>query len=274
MDGKSPDLGGGRCGCPAPAAKDRAVSRLAARQHGAVTRAQLLDLGLGKGAIELRLRAGRLHRVHSGVYLVGHSVPAPRAGEMAAVLACGDGAVVSHCSAAALWMLAPAVPRQGEISVDPVEVTVPRASKVRRPGIKVYCTGSLAPRDVRQVDGIPVTSPARTLLDIAGLAGEEELERAIAEAERRGLARRKQLLDQLERNPVRLGARALRAVLALDGGPALTRSEAEQRLLALLRKRGVLAPEVNARVGRYEVDLLWPGARLVVEVDGFAFHAN
>jgi very-short-patch-repair endonuclease len=123
------------------------------------------------------------------------------------------------------------------------------------------------------VDGIRVTSAARTLLDLAAVLPPYLLERAIAEAQVRRLARRRELVDQLERNRGRRGSRVLRRVLDLDGGPALTRSEAERRLVKLIRAAELPMPEVNARVGRYEVDFLWPQHKLIVEVDGFAFHS-
>ena len=149
-------------GSPARGRLDREIARLASAQHGVVTRRQVLALGYGSGAIELRLRSGRLHRIHRGVYLVGHTAEPPRAREMAAVLACAPRAIISHRSAAALWMLVPSAPHL-------VEVTVLGSWKPRRPGIVAHSTGSLSRRDVRRLDRIPVTSPARTVLDLAAL---------------------------------------------------------------------------------------------------------
>jgi very-short-patch-repair endonuclease/predicted transcriptional regulator of viral defense system len=250
-----------------PVSVDRAIARVASRQHGVITRKQLRDLGLGPTAIDRRRANGRLHAIHAGVYLVGHSALPLHAREMAAVLACGPGAVVSHRSAAKLWALL-------ETKHPQIEVTVARAWSSQRPGIRVYSSVSLERRDVRRVDGIPLTSPARTLVDLAAVLTQDNLERAVAEAERQSLARRHDLVDQLERNRGRRGVAKLRALLALYGGPALTRSPAEARLLRLLRQAGLPPPETNVRVGGYEVDFLWREARFIVEVDGFTYHST
>jgi very-short-patch-repair endonuclease len=244
---------------------DAAIARIAARQYGVVTRGQLAAAGLGRGAIDHRIAEGRLHRIHRRVYLVGHPVAPRFAAEMAAVLACGDGAVLSHHSAASMWSLPS--PEAAE-----VDVTVAGRDPGDRPGIRVHRARRLRPVDVRRCRRMPVTAPARTLLDLAGVVPIRDLERAVEEARIRRLVRPRQLLDVLERSPGRRGARALRGLL--DGDPALTRSEAETRLLALLRAAGLAPTAVNARIGRYEVDFLWRPQRLVVEVDGHAYHGT
>ena len=155
-----------------------------------------------------------------------------------------------------------------------VEVTVVRVWRPDQPKLRVYGTSSLLPPDIRRVEGISATSPARTLLDLGRFWSVERLETAVADALRRGLIRRSQLADQLARNRGRRGVAALRAVLDLDREPALTRSEAEARLLSLIRRAAMPSPELNARLGHYEVDFLWRRQRLVVEVDGFAFHGD
>jgi very-short-patch-repair endonuclease len=248
-------------------ATDRVIAAIGGRQCGVVSRAQLLAAGIARGAIERRVRAGRLHSVHRGVYLVGHRVMANHAREMAALLACGAGAVVSHLSAAHLLQLLPypANPR-------PVDVTVVGRQPTRRRGIKVHRVRVLDQRDIR-VGRVPATNAARTLLDLAAVLGTSRLERALAEAQVRRLVTERDLEDQLERNPRRPGTRALRRLLDLDGGPAFTRSEAERRLLRLVRAAELPTPRVNSRLGRYEVDFLWPEQRLVVEVDSFRFHS-
>jgi very-short-patch-repair endonuclease len=234
---------------------------LAERQHGIVTRRQLLAVGLGSRAIEERLARGLLHRVHRGVYAVGHRVPLPLGREMAAMLACGERAAVSHRSAAVLWELL--APQRG-----PIHVTVPTQRRSRA-AIRAHHS-PLPSTDVTRRHGIRITTPARTLADLAASADERELERAVAEALRRRLVSERALRAEARRG--RPGASALRAVL--DAGPAFTRSEAERRMLALIRAAGLPRPEANARVGRYEVDLLWPAERLIVEVDGYAFHGG
>jgi very-short-patch-repair endonuclease len=188
--------------------------------------------------------------------------------ETAAVLACGPRAFVSHRSAAYLWNLLPYPAKPG-----PVDVTVAGRKADPRPGLRIYCVKALDRRDVRRLAGIPITTPARTLLDLAAVVSASELERAIAEAQARRLVGRVDLADQVERSPRRRGVRAFRAAVEVDGGPAMTRSEAERRLLRLIRAADLPRPHVNARLGKYEVDFLWREQRLVVEVDSFRFHS-
>lgn len=184
---------------------DEAIARLAARQHGVVSRAQLRSAGIGDGSIARRIQSSRLHRVHRGVYLVGHTAAPPRSREMAAVLACGPRAAVSHRSAAGLW---------GLLSPDrlsAVDVTVVDSWAQSRPGVEVHLARRLEKRDVRQLDSIPITSPARTLLDLAAVVPPDAFERALAEAEARRLVHQRDLADVLSRNRGRRGAATLRA---------------------------------------------------------------
>jgi very-short-patch-repair endonuclease len=186
---------------------------------------------------------------------------------MAAVLACGGGAVISHHTAAYRWQLLPYPAQQR-----PVDITVAGRYPGRRAGIKVHRVVSLDRRDFWVRDAIPITTPARTLLDLAAVASPDELDRAFAEAQVLRLVDARGIEDQLERNPARAGVRALRALI--DAPPAPTRSEAERRFLRLIRAAGLPEPRVNARVGRYQVDFLWPEHRLAVEIDGYTYHAN
>lgn len=204
----------------------------------------------------------------------------PHAPEMAAVLASGPGAVVSHASAALLWRMLPSwVEEQRRTGRDRrngarwVDVVMAGSHRGRRPGIRLHRVESLPPGDRTELEGIPVTVPARTVVDLATVLGTRELEAAIAAAEREGMVTREDLERRLAGRRGRPGAPALRSVLEARGGPALTRSEAEARVLALIRKAGLPVPETNVRIGPYEVDLLWREARLVVEVDGYHFHA-
>jgi very-short-patch-repair endonuclease len=272
MDGQRPnptrtDLELGSCGRRAGDGADAAIAQLASRQRGLVTRTQLRAIGLTRNAIDGRLRAGRLHPIYRGVYLVGHALPSPGARELGAVLACGPGTVVSHRTAASLWRLLSNAP-------DEPEVTVHGRDCRRADGIHAHRVDSLDRRDVRKLGGIPVTAPARTILDLAALVPARELERALAEAQARRLVRRDELVSLLARYPRRPGVAALRSLLDANPSPSLTRSEAEQRLLALVRAAELPAPETNVRVGRHEVDFLWREQALVVEVDGFRFHSS
>jgi very-short-patch-repair endonuclease len=245
---------------------DWAIAKLATRQHGVVSRTQLLTAGVTRHEIEWRLATGRLHAVHRGVYRVGHRAPGARAPEMAAALACGAGAVVSHRSAAYLWQLLPY-----PANPPPVDIMV-AGRRVRRPRIRIHRVHALDDRDTGLRDRVPITVPARTLLDLASDLPIHLLERTIAEAQVRRLVRKDDLVDQLARNPGRPGTPALRTLVGRR--PALTRSAAERRMLALVRAADLPTPLVNARIGRYEVDFLWRAERLAVEVDGYAYHSN
>jgi very-short-patch-repair endonuclease len=246
-------------------AVEERIDAIAARQHGVITGAQLRAAGLGPHAVKYRLAGKRLHLVQRGVYRVGPLLTR-RGQQLAAALACGAGAVLSHRSAAALWRIIPEADA-------PIEVTSRGANRHRRPGIRPH-RGRLGDDDVACVDGIPVTSVARTLLDLAGTAPPGELDQALARAERLGLANPAEVESLLARHPKARGARVLRALLGVRGGVPLTRSEAEKRFLQLTRKAQLPAPRTNSRVVGHEVDVLWPAERLVVEIDGVAFHSS
>lgn len=245
------------------------LGELARRQHGVVTRAQLLELGLGPDAIHYRAKAGALRRVYRGVYLAGPIMPR-LAREMAAVLACGPAALLADWSAAALWEL---IPSREDRSV-PVHVVTVGGWSADRPGIRVRRVRRLATADRRELYGIPVTSPTRTLLDLAVVAGPRDLEGAVARAEREQLVERDRLQERVARHKGRRGAPALRAVLERAGGPAMTRSEAEARFLRLVREAQLPVPETNVRMGAYELDFLWRDHGIAVEVDGYRFHSS
>ncbi|MEK9501875.1 type IV toxin-antitoxin system AbiEi family antitoxin domain-containing protein [Gemmatimonadota bacterium DH-20] len=240
------------------------MSDIARRQHGLVTRPQLIDAGASAKMIRLRVKRGRLRPMHQGVFLFG-SVAPPLARAMAACLACGPDAMVSHRSAAELWGLvgAPAEDR-------PVVVTVTGGNR-RRAGVEVRRSRTLAPGERTVLDRIPITTVDRTLLDLAVDVRRRTLERAVAEALARGLTSDRRLVNFLRRHPRSPGSGKLRAVLDA-GAPPRTRSEAEERFLSLVRRAGMPRPEVNVRVGPWEVDFYWPRARVVVEVDGYASH--
>jgi very-short-patch-repair endonuclease len=246
---------------------DRAVAALAGRQHGMVSYAQLGAAGLTPRAIERRVEAGRLHRVHRRVYAVGHAAQTPLGREAAALLACGPGTVLSHRTAGAVWGVVKG-PRTG------VEVTVVGRDCGSRPGVTHRRVRRIESADLRVRSGLPLTGPARTLLDLGAIASARALRRAVNEALVLRLVDEDDLWAVLERCRGRRGAPQLRQLLAAGRGQSLTRSEAERRLLDVLEVRGLRAPETNVRVGRYEVDLLWRAERLVVEVDGYAFHAT
>jgi very-short-patch-repair endonuclease len=246
--------------------RDWMIATLATMQYGVVSRAQLLVAGIGPSAIATRIKRHQLHPLHRGVYAVGHTALVPFARELAAVLACGPGAVLSHWSAAWLWRLV-------EIAGEPIHVTVPRSNR-RRPGLIVHRSRSLAPEDTAMHRGIPVTAPARTLLDLAEIATPRELERAFDEAIIQRTTDHAALAAVVERSHGHRGTGKLRDLLTRAEGPAFTRSEAEERLLSLIRGAGLPTPAVNTYVAGHLVDFHWPDARLVIEVDGYRFHSS
>jgi very-short-patch-repair endonuclease len=229
-----------------PAKGDLVIARIAARQHGVVSAAQLRRAGLGREAVRRRTKAGRLHPLHRGVYAVGHTNLTFEGRCMAAVLALGDGAAVSHRSAAALWRMLP--PHDGRI-----DVTVPGdGGREPRKDIKVHRSSTFI-ADFRIVrDSIAVTKAARTLRDLHPAVAGDVYQRAV----RRALDLR--LIDSSD----------------LRSEEELTRSELERLFLALCRRHRLPQPEVNANVGPYEVDFLWRQRALVVETDGFRHHGD
>jgi hypothetical protein len=245
---------------------DRTVAELAARQHGVVAVDQLIDAGLGPSPIHHRVLTGRLHRIHAGVYAVGHPSLSQRGRWMAALLACGEGALLSHRSAAELW----GIDTYPDIRID---VTVADRSGRRRAGIAIHRPRSLLEDDCTALAGIAVTTPARTILDLAGVIGPRRLERSFHEADRLGLLDPGMLASIFTRTTGRRGGRRLRALVAAHHGPTPeTRSALEHRFLRLCHHAGLPTPAVNVRVCDYEVDAVWPEQRLVVELDGYAFH--
>jgi very-short-patch-repair endonuclease len=238
---------------------DRAIAELARRQHGVVARAQLRALGLGDDAIDWRVRRRRLHRVHRGVYVVGYPHLTRNAGFMAAVLACGERAALSHFSAAVLWGL---LSNEGKI-----HVTAPTC-RARR-GLVVH-RAQLAEEEIGKRAGIAVTSPARTLIDLADVAPKRTLERAFDEAEYLRLD-----CSGLAPRHGRRGSGRLASVLAVHAaGSTRTRSELEEMFLALCDRHGLPRPEVNVHVEGYECDFVWREQRLIVETDGGAAHGT
>jgi very-short-patch-repair endonuclease len=239
------------------------IARLAERQHAVVTRAQLLAAGLTDQGIGRRVEDGRLWRVHQGVYAVGQPRLTPEGRFLAAVLSCGPAAALSHVAAAVLWgLLAERGPR--------IDVTVPRGGGRRRRRAVIVHRSQLPPADVTTKDAIPVTTAARTLVDLADVLPPRRLERVFDEAAYLRLD-----LRQLAPQAGRRGSGALAGVLARhDAGATRTRSELEERMLGLCRRFRLPAPEVNATVGGYLVDFVWRAAQLGVETDGWRAHGT
>jgi very-short-patch-repair endonuclease len=220
---------------------DPAIARIAGRQHGAISVQQLYSLGMSSSAIGDRVTAGRLHRIHRGVYAVGHPNIGNEGRWMAAVLTCGDGAVLSHRSAAALWKIGLVAPV--------IDVTVAGSGgRKRRTGIHLHRSRTLSPADCTDRAGIPVTSPARTLEDLRRILPSKMFARALREAE------------------------YLRLPIGDGFNPDRTRTDLEALFLALARRHRLPQPEVNVKIDRFLVDFLWRPQRLIVEVDGWESH--
>jgi very-short-patch-repair endonuclease len=236
----------------------------AATQDGAISVAQLAAAGMRRGAIDHRVATGWLRRIHRGVFLVG-PVAGPRAFEHAALLACGEHAVISHRAAAAVWELLRGCTRV-------VEVTLTAGHRRPQEGIVVH-HAPLRRDEIADAGGLRVTSPARTLLDLAAMLPRHELDRAANEAQVLGLTTPEEMRALLARTTSRhRGAATLRAVLG--AGPRLTRSELERRMHALVGRLGLPSPCNQARVLGYTVDFLWPRERVIVETDGFGAHGT
>lgn len=228
------------------------MAAIAARQRGLATTAQLIAAGLSKDAIRHRLATGRLHLLHPRVYAVGHVPTDPLARDLAAILACGPGSVLSHGSAATVLGL---LPRMN----GPIHVSRQGGHHRTLQGVVLHRPKHLPAEDILLQGAVPATTPLRTLLD---LSAAPQLDRALNEA----LVHRR--VDAKE-----LQARATgRLRTLLDAGPQPTRSEAERHLLRLVAKAGLPRPRTNVRIGGREVDAVWLDQRLVVEVDGYAYH--
>jgi predicted transcriptional regulator of viral defense system len=259
----------------AKAPLEEAIVALGVTQHAVFALDQLRELGLVANAVRKRTSAGRLHRIHQGVYsLVPRELLTRNGHRMAAVLACGPDAVLSHRSAAALHGLRESAQRR-------IEVTIPGRSGRNRPGIHVHHTTNLAPADVTRVENIPCTSVARTLFDLAEVIARRPLERAFDQSEVIGVFDLRAIEDQMTRNPTRAGAAAVRGVLDEHyAGSTPTQSEIEEAFYALCGRYGLPRPEVSKwlDLGDGEpmilVDFLWRPQRVIVETDGERFHGT
>jgi very-short-patch-repair endonuclease len=241
---------------------EQIAGRIADRSHGVVTRAELLRAGVTRSEIARRLRSGYLMPMHPGVYRVGHRAPSIEARYLAAVRACGDGARLCGLAAAHLLGIVKGRP-------PPPEVVAPTRRRVE--GVRTH--RSRHPYSANEVTiwkGIPVTSPARTLVDLAAVLSGDELALAYHRASIRHHTRPAQVEAVLSRRPNSPGAGKLRAVLSGEERVAL--SKLERRFLALLRQAGLPLPQTNGPVGGRRVDCRWPDYRLTVELDSYRYH--
>ena len=242
----------------------RAAWALAKRQHGVITREQLLELGFSRHAIDHRLRTGRLYVIYRGVYAVGRRHLGRHGEWMAAVLRCGEGAALAGESAAALYGV-----RAERSRV--TEVVVPRASGVKVPGIAVQRRPSLRCEHVTTHRGIPITNLVCTFIDLAARMPPREVEQALTEADSRDLIDPDTVRSDLDDVPRWPGAAKLRTMLDRRT-LVLTRSELERRFLPIARRAGLPRPQTRCYVNGFEVDFWWPELGLVVETDGLQYH--
>jgi very-short-patch-repair endonuclease/predicted transcriptional regulator of viral defense system len=244
--------------------RDRRIWALVERQHGVVAHRQLVKLGMGRSSIRWRVESGRLHAVRRGVYAVGRPELSQHGRWTAAVLACGPEAVLSHGSAAALWGFGSEPPGL-------VEASLPAGRRCRRPGIRAHRRAALRPADVTEHEGIPVTTPARTLIDQATRLPPARLERAVNEADKLDRVAADALYAALDDYRGVPGVAQLRKLL----DPLhfrLSDSDLEQAMRPLAKSAGLPVPETKAWVNGYEVDLFWPELGIVVEADGLRYH--
>jgi very-short-patch-repair endonuclease len=247
---------------------DAAIARIAARQHGAISRLQLLGLGLSADAIDRRIQAGRLHPIHRGVYAVGHPNLSREGRYLAAVLFAGEGAVLSHCAAADLWELRASKESDIDVTV-PTDRRGDASVRIRR--------DTLDPSETMTRNGIRVTKPLRTLLDLASCVSEKELERAIRQAVYRRLTTTALLAEAVHQRTGQRGAKKMRkALINIGEAPGPTRSDLEEEFLPFLRKHRLPMPDLNVKMrirGRQiEADCLWREQRVIVELDGRDAH--
>jgi very-short-patch-repair endonuclease len=250
----------------APRRLDGAIADLAARQHGVVARRQLRALGLADSSISHRLTQGRLHPVHRGVFAVGHPLLSREGRWMAAVLACGPRAVLSHASAAALWEMR----FNGSRWID---VTIPRTGRALRDDIRLHRPQELPSGEMTVHDRIPVTTAARTILDMAAILKQAHLERLLDQAEIRELTDYPALAALARGHTGHRGAPRLLSTLETHlAGEQRTRSDVEAQFRQLCYDHRLPQPRVNQRVLGMEVDFLFPAQRLIVETDSWRYH--
>jgi very-short-patch-repair endonuclease len=250
---------------------DAELFRVAKLQHGCVHRQQSIAAGVSHKALRRRVAQGRLRPVHTDVLLVWPCSSDLLERAMAAALQLRGDAVIGGLAAAAIWGIVDEAPSE-------IEVTLVGRNARPQPGVRIRRVATLSRKDIRRRSAIPLTSPARTLIDLGAVLVPIDLENALAEARARSLVRDSEIAAALARAPTRSGAAALRQLLSysedLAAGPARTRSLYERRLLQLICEAALPRPVTNVPVEGHVVDMFWPAQRLVVEFDGFAYHGD
>lgn len=247
--------------------RDERIGSIAAHQRGRVSRDQLLAAGVADRAIYRLAAGGHLHREHRGVYAVGHTAPAPLTAETAALLACGEHAVLSHYTAALIHRLIP----HGD---GRIHVTIQDQHRPNPRGVTVHRTARLTRGEVQTLESLPVTSPARTVIDVASTANLATAERVVEEALTQRLVSETELRELAARANGRRAATRIKAILDAHREPGLTKSKAERRFRGLVRAAQLPEPKTNVRLHGFEVDCYWPDLGVVVEVQGYRFHSG
>jgi very-short-patch-repair endonuclease len=254
---------------PVSGRRDVRIAQIAGAQRGRVATRQLCAAGVSTSAISRMIASGWLIPVHRGVFLVGHSAPVRLGDETSALLAVGHTGALSHFSATALWGLLPPGPEDGQI-----HVVLPKERRISLSGVIVHRSRILESGDVWTRERLPVVSPARALLDIAPDVSRRQLELAFDRGIVDRVLKAAHVAEVLSRAGGHQGRRRLAAVLERQtSGQTMTRSEAEERVLTLIRSARLAEPVVNAKVAGYEVDFFWPQHRFALEVDGYRFHS-
>jgi very-short-patch-repair endonuclease/predicted transcriptional regulator of viral defense system len=247
---------------------DQRIAAVAARQRGRIARRQLEAVGISSSSVDWRLSKGRLFPSHRGVFVVGHTATVELGAETEALLSVRPGAALSHWSAAGLLGLREPGPKE-------IEVVVDTWAGAANPGVRIHRSRILESKDVWIRSGLPVTSPARTLLDVAVSATDRQLEVAFDRAIVERLMKPTHVADLLDRAGGHRGRARLAALLQQErGASTMTKSDAEERMLALIRLAGLPEPQVNAPFGKWSLDFYWPAARFVVEVDTYSTHGT
>lgn len=244
-----------------------ACARIATRQKGIAARRQLLAAGLRRHVIDYLAGSGFLHPIFRGVYAVGHLALPAYAREQAALLACGEPALIVDRSALHLWGILEASP--SEVHVAPIGHHCRK-----RQGIHLHRPADIDSRDIRRRHGLPVTSPARTAIDLAATAAPQELEDAVAEMRARRLVKDRELEAALQRAGRIPGAAAMRAFLKAENGPSITRSVAERHFRRYLNAAHLPQPQTNQPIAGYNADFLWHAEKVVLEIDSWQFHGH
>jgi hypothetical protein len=239
---------------------------LASRQHGVVSVGQLHRLGFREGSIAKAVKSGRLIALHRGVYAVGHTDLSPRGKCLAAVKGCGEGALLSHFSAAWLWGLMPTRPL-------PIHVTTPIPRRARL-GLVIHRSRTFIEEDGAEVDGIPVTSVARTALDLAARVRRRSVRRLLQRTEELALFDLPDFESILARNKGHRGMKPLRREIAIYKPPPFTRSGLEERFFELVLERRLPRPATNYVEAGYELDVYWPELRFAVELEVYETHGS